>query len=268
MPTTATVAHLPRARGAARLPPARPICESSHPPKMSPFGLASAGIAITRISGIPGGSLGEVFCDDSPATADAIIPPILHASTCGKAGRRVVCLELRRHISRCLVGFLASPIGGNHVRSRQAEPAPARAICRGRRSDRCGRHSRNAAAGCGAVLPRLWGRLWLWLSGRLPGLWLSCGLPVLPVLLSLLRLRLPVLGLGLGRRLGLGSRLGLGWSWVPRWFWPRRLPSRRLWWGLPRRRFPWRRLRWGLPRQWASLIAEGRWWCWIRERLG
>src|SRR5260370_31258936 len=77
MPSTATVAHRPRARWAARLPPARSICESSHPPKMSPFGLASAGIAITRISGIPGGSLGEVFCDDSPATADAIIPPIL-----------------------------------------------------------------------------------------------------------------------------------------------------------------------------------------------
>src|SRR5260370_6510948 len=97
-------------------------------------------------------------------------------------------------------------MGGGLVGPRQAERAPARPLCRGRLSDRCGRHSRNAAAGCGAVLPRLWGRLWIWLSGRLPGLWLSCGLPVLPVLLSLLRLRLPVLGLGLG----LGTPL---WGW-------------------------------------------------------
>src|SRR3984893_9195045 len=254
MPSTATVAHLPRARWAARLPPARSICESSHPPKMSPFGLASAGIAITRIRGIPGGSLGEVFCDDSPATADAIIPPILHVGSFGKAGRGVVASELRRHISRCLVGVLASPIGGNHVRSRQAEPAPARPLCRGRRSDRCGRHSRNAAAGCGAVRPGLWGRLWIWLSGRLTGRWHVSRRPVLPVLLSLLRIRLPVLGLGLG----LGRRLGLGWSWVPRRFWPRRLPWRRVWWGLPRRWFPWRRLRWGLSRRWrrAPLIAR------------
>jgi len=45
------LAHRPRARRAARLPPARSICASSHPPKMSPFGLASAGIAKTRTSG-------------------------------------------------------------------------------------------------------------------------------------------------------------------------------------------------------------------------
>src|SRR4051812_36828927 len=90
MPSTATVAHRPRARRAASAPPARSIWESSQPPNISPLGLASAGIAMTRISGMPGGSLGGVSCDDSPATADAIIPPILHASTCGAAGRRVV----------------------------------------------------------------------------------------------------------------------------------------------------------------------------------
>src|SRR6516162_2113891 len=51
MPSTATVAHRPRARRAARLPPARSIWASSHPPKMSPFESASAGIAKTRTSG-------------------------------------------------------------------------------------------------------------------------------------------------------------------------------------------------------------------------
>src|SRR5579883_1692129 len=55
MPSTATVAQRPRARCAARLPPARSICDSSQPPKMSPFGLASAGIAMTRISGAVAG---------------------------------------------------------------------------------------------------------------------------------------------------------------------------------------------------------------------
>src|SRR5437660_1532164 len=59
MPSTATVAQRPRARCAARLPPARSICESSQPPKISPFGFASAGIAITRTSGMVCGNLGE-----------------------------------------------------------------------------------------------------------------------------------------------------------------------------------------------------------------
>src|SRR6202011_3198110 len=66
--------------------------------------------------------------------------------------------------------------------------------------------------------------------------------PVLPVLLSLLRLRLPVLGLGLGRRLvgrWLGPRLGLG----PWRLWPRRLGPRRLGWRT--RRLGWRTRRLG-----------------------
>src|SRR6266478_2192377 len=65
MPSTATVAHRPRARWAARLPPARSICESSHPPKMSPLGLASAGIAMTRTSGMVEGT-----CEVSPRARD------------------------------------------------------------------------------------------------------------------------------------------------------------------------------------------------------
>jgi hypothetical protein len=64
---------------------------------MSPFGLASAGIAITRISGMPGGSLGGVSCDDSPATADAMIPS------------NFACEHLRQGWpTRCLLG-IASP---------------------------------------------------------------------------------------------------------------------------------------------------------------
>ena len=48
---TATVATRPRACWAATLPPARSICESSQPPKMSPLGLASAGMATVRSAG-------------------------------------------------------------------------------------------------------------------------------------------------------------------------------------------------------------------------
>src|SRR5262249_29597017 len=77
MPSTATVAQRPRARCAARLPPARSICESSHPPKMSPFGLASAGIAITRTSG---NFRGNSTCDpitapDQGVSTDDILSP-------------------------------------------------------------------------------------------------------------------------------------------------------------------------------------------------
>ena len=38
---------------AATLPAARSICAMSHPPKMSPAGLVSAGMAMVRITGGP-----------------------------------------------------------------------------------------------------------------------------------------------------------------------------------------------------------------------
>jgi len=69
MPSTATVAQRPRARWVAKLPPARSICASSHPPKMSPLGLASAGIAMTRTSGSVGGT-----CEASLRACDRFIP--------------------------------------------------------------------------------------------------------------------------------------------------------------------------------------------------
>ena len=51
MPSTATVAARPRAVRAARLPAARSIWLISQPPKMSPAGFVSAGMAMVRITG-------------------------------------------------------------------------------------------------------------------------------------------------------------------------------------------------------------------------
>src|SRR6266849_443969 len=51
MPVMATVATRPCARCEATLPPARSIWASSQPPKMSPLGLASPGMAIARKAG-------------------------------------------------------------------------------------------------------------------------------------------------------------------------------------------------------------------------
>ena len=53
---TATVATRPWARADAVTPPAISICEITQPPKMSPAGLASAGIAKVRIASSPFGS--------------------------------------------------------------------------------------------------------------------------------------------------------------------------------------------------------------------
>ena len=49
MASTATVTLRPSAMRMAMLPAARSICAISQPPKMSPDGLVSAGMAITRI---------------------------------------------------------------------------------------------------------------------------------------------------------------------------------------------------------------------------
>src|SRR6516164_3590238 len=84
MPSTATVAHRPRARCAAKLPPARSICESSHPPKMSPLGLASAGIAKTRTSGsVRGNSAGDPV---APAARGVATCDILKSFERGNGG--------------------------------------------------------------------------------------------------------------------------------------------------------------------------------------
>src|SRR6185312_169293 len=58
MAVIATVAVRPLARRLAAAPPARSICDSSQPPKISPYGLASAGRAMARSAGSPwGGTL-------------------------------------------------------------------------------------------------------------------------------------------------------------------------------------------------------------------
>ena len=60
MAVIATVAVRPFARRVATVPPARSICDSSQPPKMSPCGLASAGIAMARSVGSQGGGASSV----------------------------------------------------------------------------------------------------------------------------------------------------------------------------------------------------------------
>src|ERR1700730_17172863 len=59
MPSTAPVAQRPRHRRLAALAAAKSICDISQPPKMSPEGLASAGIAMARINGSPGDGEGD-----------------------------------------------------------------------------------------------------------------------------------------------------------------------------------------------------------------
>src|SRR3990170_8413787 len=55
MASTATVAARPAARALAVMPPAISICDSTQPPKMSPLGLASAGMASVRVARVPRG---------------------------------------------------------------------------------------------------------------------------------------------------------------------------------------------------------------------
>ena len=56
MASTATVAARPRVRWLATMPPAMSICESSQPPKISPLGLVSAGMATVWMASRPLGS--------------------------------------------------------------------------------------------------------------------------------------------------------------------------------------------------------------------
>src|SRR5262245_42665471 len=56
MASTAPVATRPPARRMAATAPARSICAISQPPKISPFGLASAGMAKVRSAGSRAGS--------------------------------------------------------------------------------------------------------------------------------------------------------------------------------------------------------------------
>jgi hypothetical protein len=70
---TATVATRPRARSEAAMPPAMSICASSQPPKMSPDGLASPGMASVRRKGSPRGTGGSLLCW-SKSLAPAPVP--------------------------------------------------------------------------------------------------------------------------------------------------------------------------------------------------
>src|SRR3546814_16596988 len=65
MASTATVATRPAARAPAVMPPAMSICDSTQPPKMSPLGLASAGMARVRVASVPRGRPGDSAVMDS-----------------------------------------------------------------------------------------------------------------------------------------------------------------------------------------------------------
>src|SRR5215470_6879799 len=73
MAVIATVAVRPLARRLAAAPPARSICDSNQPPKMSPCGLASAGIAMAR-------SAGSVLGGRSGVSEEGMANPNLEAS--------------------------------------------------------------------------------------------------------------------------------------------------------------------------------------------
>ena len=84
--STATVTALPRATRMATSPPARSICAISQPPKMSPLGLASAGIAVTRIAGCGQGRAREnrrTCCDLRAGAARAGDAPKLRIGAGG-----------------------------------------------------------------------------------------------------------------------------------------------------------------------------------------
>src|SRR5215470_499715 len=73
MAVIATVAVRPLARRLAAAPPARSICDSNQPPKMSPCGLASAGIAMAR-------SAGSVLGGRSGVSEEGMANPNVEAS--------------------------------------------------------------------------------------------------------------------------------------------------------------------------------------------
>src|SRR5580692_10936860 len=99
MPVIATVTTRPFARRVAAALPARSICDISQPPKISPCGLVSIGIAMAQSVGlILGGasvwvvrSFGKskILCERQAPDQDAIVRLILSAlegKSCGLGG--------------------------------------------------------------------------------------------------------------------------------------------------------------------------------------
>src|SRR5215831_18727880 len=78
MAVIATVTQRPLARRVAAVPPARSICDNSQPPKMSPCGLASAGMAMARKAGSARGGLpdgSEAGIGNPTSASDTRISP-------------------------------------------------------------------------------------------------------------------------------------------------------------------------------------------------
>ena len=72
MPCTATVATRPLARAPAVMPPATSIWDISQPPKMSPLGLVSRGMARVRMAISPRGSGGASAATACPAGVSVV----------------------------------------------------------------------------------------------------------------------------------------------------------------------------------------------------
>jgi hypothetical protein len=70
---TAAVATRPLARVPAEMPAARSISDMIQPPKMSPAGLVSAGIATVRSASSPVGSVAAFVMARSPARISGIV---------------------------------------------------------------------------------------------------------------------------------------------------------------------------------------------------
>src|SRR5215472_8508862 len=194
MPSTATVAHRPRARRAARLPPARSICASSHPPKMSPFGLASAGMAKTRTSG---SVLGNSTSDPIPLRLRMRRAGTSHNfGTAATAGRMTTGTAYTYKV--LLLCFRTFPGGDNHVYGRPAQLVSAGCRCRGGSCHGRAVHRDVRAIDHGTGLSRLL----LWVRG------LSWILLVTTVLSRLLR---GVTGLS---RIHRSRSAATGFSWI------------------------------------------------------
>src|SRR5262245_45700777 len=100
MAVIATVTVRPLARRRATAPPARSICDNSQPPKISPYGLASAGMAMARSAGSACGESGRLeACMENPIAAAAWWLPLAETARHRRLDPaivlRLICLEDR-----------------------------------------------------------------------------------------------------------------------------------------------------------------------------
>src|SRR6266576_2057859 len=113
MAVIATVTVRPLARRRAAAPPARSICDNSQPPKISPCGLASAGIAMARSAGSACGGLSEVSEAgmENPISAAGLIvaPPRGECPSSPGLTRRSIFFAKTHLLRRWMRGSTGSP---------------------------------------------------------------------------------------------------------------------------------------------------------------